>query len=415
MDWGALDEESCNCDESPSHKNRDTKDYFSTSSERRVSGPGNSQLSKQTSGQACADSKLKKQPKQTGKWKKPPGMPKRPLSAYNLFFAHERKQLIACGVLASGRQKKHYTKQSTTLRRPPRKMGFAGLARAVAAKWKMIDDSTRHTFNQQAECEQAKYKIAIKQWNSQHLDLSETNVVNHVGQDRATCSEYDFSSNPLLHTPKEGQATKGKSLPIPTVYVARPGNGTVGCNVHQSEDTLPHGLQESRVVDRARSTERWYSGAQPSGFVSLPFTHEQSSTNRVCNKRATSLGQAAGVVPPRIMPPILQHDDFKMVPQSRKNRSSTQREQHIAMGRYGSAHASGSHSRSKMEPAKGFCRHDEKVESKHLIKVLSSSGSEFPTKGARSILSAKGRSFRQLIIDLDDDEVDLLRELAKNP
>jgi hypothetical protein len=93
------------------------------------------------------------------KWRKPKDMPKRPLSAYNLFFAHERKEIIKVGSLetvatdgevAGGIGKK--------------KMGFAGLARSVAAKWKTIDPVKRKQYEVIAGKEQERYKMEMKEW-----------------------------------------------------------------------------------------------------------------------------------------------------------------------------------------------------------------------------------------------------------
>ena len=103
----------------------------------------------------------KKQSKKR-KWKKPKDMPKRPLSAYNLFFAHERKEMIKKGSLQKPSSEGDLVDGSAAPRK--RKMGFAGLARSVAAKWKELAPDLRAPYEEQAAKEQARYKKEMEEW-----------------------------------------------------------------------------------------------------------------------------------------------------------------------------------------------------------------------------------------------------------
>lgn len=82
-------------------------------------------------------------------------MPKRPLSAYNLFFAEERKRL-----LHEPNEEKSCSGSESS------KMGFANLARTVAAKWKLITPQDKVKFQKAAEVERLRYKREMTDWEN---------------------------------------------------------------------------------------------------------------------------------------------------------------------------------------------------------------------------------------------------------
>mmetsp|Transcript_17048 Transcript_17048/g.28946 ORF Transcript_17048/g.28946 Transcript_17048/m.28946 type:complete len:346 (-) Transcript_17048:102-1139(-) len=101
-------------------------------------------------------------------WKKPKDKPKRPLSAYNLFFQHEREKIISSipddkstvsvddNLSEEAKRRRH--------RKTHGKIGFAALARSIADKWKKIDDSSRSVFEARAEVEKQRYKKELDAW-----------------------------------------------------------------------------------------------------------------------------------------------------------------------------------------------------------------------------------------------------------
>ena len=94
------------------------------------------------------------------KWTKPMGMPKRPLSAYNLFFAEERQKLL--------KKQSPCNKEGKSSQKG--KIGFANLARTVAARWKTLSETEKEPFVQRAVEDQERYKTAVAKWQSMGLD-----------------------------------------------------------------------------------------------------------------------------------------------------------------------------------------------------------------------------------------------------
>ncbi|KAL7578167.1 hypothetical protein ACA910_012604 [Epithemia clementina (nom. ined.)] len=86
--------------------------------------------------------------------------PKRPLSAYNLFFQDERQKMLA---------ERPVRPEGIPIRRGGGhgKVGFAELARTVAAKWKIIDPKTKARYDFLAKREKIQYKIKVDAWKRQ--------------------------------------------------------------------------------------------------------------------------------------------------------------------------------------------------------------------------------------------------------
>jgi hypothetical protein len=101
-------------------------------------------------------------------WKKPKNKPKRPLSAYNLFFQHQRSVILASipgdyslsndALSEEQRRKKH--------RKMHGKIGFAALAKVIAEKWKHCDNMTRRSFEIQAGWDKQRYRSEIEEWRN---------------------------------------------------------------------------------------------------------------------------------------------------------------------------------------------------------------------------------------------------------
>jgi len=134
----------------PNNNNNNNFGNFNFSSDMSSLGAFNASLSSLASTiDVKNDQQLKAAPHsgktKRRKWKKPKGKPKRPLSAYNLFFQQERERLV------NGKEK----------------IGFADMAKNIAGKWKKLEDSDKTGFNAKAEEEQKRYKVELERWEKE--------------------------------------------------------------------------------------------------------------------------------------------------------------------------------------------------------------------------------------------------------
>jgi hypothetical protein len=88
-------------------------------------------------------------------------MPKRPLSAYNIFFSKERKILLgedlaSAHAITDQSRRKH--------RKTHGKIGFAEMAKLVGQRWKKLDTTTKQGFEEQATREKARYFEHLEIW-----------------------------------------------------------------------------------------------------------------------------------------------------------------------------------------------------------------------------------------------------------
>ena len=118
-------------------------------------------------------------------WKKPADKPKRPLSAYNLFFKAERAHLISGETSSASNDDPSEGDAKRKHRKTHGKIGFAALAQNIAGKWKTLSAKDRRPFEQKAAIEKARYREELESWQQvqkeQKLNEPTSTSTSYVG------------------------------------------------------------------------------------------------------------------------------------------------------------------------------------------------------------------------------------------
>jgi HMG (high mobility group) box len=83
--------------------------------------------------------------------KKIKGLPKRPLSAYNLFFQSERLKIFEEGLMNHER------------------ISFQGLAKLVGQRWQVLDEETRQELRHRSQQDIIRYQKEMKEYREKHF------------------------------------------------------------------------------------------------------------------------------------------------------------------------------------------------------------------------------------------------------
>ena len=137
-------------------------------------------------------------------WRKPKGKPKRPLSAYNIFFANVRQELLAERTSNHG-------------------IGFRNLAQAVAERWKDLDPVLKEPYVQKAKTATARYKEELSLWEGTRKGVvdpdCEIAVIKVISPPKETPNDSIFMEHarhcPISNTSRNGTTEYWTAEQIP--------------------------------------------------------------------------------------------------------------------------------------------------------------------------------------------------------
>lgn len=102
----------------------------------------------------------------------PDDRPKRPLSAYNLFFRDQRLKLLGLNEDGGMMDKKDQ-----------KKLGFAEMAKQISADWKKLDDEKAEQYRSLAVVEKKKYQENMRIFNSKRRKMNKARLAKLAEED----------------------------------------------------------------------------------------------------------------------------------------------------------------------------------------------------------------------------------------
>ena len=214
------------------------------------------------------------------------GKPKRPLSAYNLFFQNERKKLLHTLP----------TRPQGEPRHSHGKCGFANMAKIIAKKWKIgeIDAQDRVLFEQMAQKERLRYKREMSEYKKQKLLALKSRKKNHVRS-----KEIQLESGHMLDNSSRSQdGVPSSELISYSSLVSFQEQPCPGSSSYNADEGAPgDGRSVSgQMLDNSSRSQDDVSSSELSSYSSLVSFPEQSRPGSSSyNADESSLGDGRSV------------------------------------------------------------------------------------------------------------------------
>jgi len=150
------------------------------------------------SSSAPEDGNKKQTRRKKKRWTRPSDKPKRPLSAYNMFFAHERIQLLGDAMPSAAQEAMKKKIHCAT----HRKISFAEMARTIGARWRALGANDKAVYEARARTLKARYLVDVKEWRvKQEREERATMTATAPATTPATTSNTTKSVT-MMSTPK---------------------------------------------------------------------------------------------------------------------------------------------------------------------------------------------------------------------
>lgn len=366
--------------------------------------------------------------------KKAKDMPKRPLSAYNLFFADERQRLINVGSrrlvgggggddgveddLTSSVSDSDLLLSSASAARNPRpqheeRLGFAGLARVVAAKWKTIDSTLKEKYESRAAQEQIRYKKQILEYNAQKNSSNR----GLVGQ-RTEGTEGAGGAELGQDRPRSEVGSQYTGTTIQSSAAGRSNGGLNSAGLHglvsvwpSNQQTIANlGLMYTNTADRVDG-QPWMATLPQLDSRTIDAGRSSSFVRAAANQ--PNMKSANGGGPNRLLPRQSLHLQNEAIPQSNKEAVTNAYNSSSEMVHWGSASVpTGSNSTAQMPASMSNTMN---MRPSNIAHSFLNDTSQLLLPGRPESQLEKRLSdpvgIQRLAAELDDDQLDVLRTL----